>query len=198
MAIFDWDNLLSHLNQTLIEAIREDMQQPSASEIPASGWLGYPGASEELIVQAETRLGTQLPPSYRAFLQVSNGWRRSDWTELELWSVEQIDWFRIRNLDWINCWQPYTPERPSIPDAQYFVYGEEQDPVHLRREYLETALEISSNSGDGDIYLLIPEVIDSNGEWEAWHFGNKLPGAYRYRSFYELMQQVLAWGRFVY
>uniref|UniRef100_A0A832H3C8 SMI1/KNR4 family protein n=1 Tax=Oscillatoriales cyanobacterium SpSt-402 TaxID=2282168 RepID=A0A832H3C8_9CYAN len=198
MAIFDWDNLLSHLNQTLIEAMREDMQQPSASEIPASGWLGYPGASEELIVQAETRLGTQLPPSYREFLQVSNGWRRSDWTELELWSVEQIDWFRSRNLDWINCWQPYTPERPSIPDAQYFVYGEEQDPVHLRREYLETALEISSNSGDGDIYLLIPEVVDSNGEWEAWHFGNKLPGAYRYRSFYELMQQALVWGRFVY
>ena len=67
----------------------------------------------------------------------------------------------------------------------------------MREEYLQTALEISSDSDDGDIYLLIPEVINLEGEWEAWHFGNKLPGANRYRSFYELMQQALEWGDFV-
>jgi hypothetical protein len=36
--------------------------------------------------------------------------------------------------------------------------------------------------------LLNPKVIDENGEWEAWEFGNKIPGAYRYRSFWEMMQ----------
>lgn len=82
--------------------------------------------------------------------------------------------------------------------AEYFVYGEEQDCVYLRREYLQTALEINSDSGDGDIYLLNPQIITADGEWEAWHFGNKLPGAIRYRSFYEMMQQAVNQGAFVY
>lgn len=197
MAVFDWTTLLQQFNDQLIAGMEDWRRQHIPSDILASGWLGYPGADEAQIVETETRLGIQLPPSYRAFLQVSNGWRPSDWTELQLWSIGEIDWFRTRHSDWIDCWQPYTDERPSVPDDLYFVYGEAQDPVHLRREYLETALEISSDSGDGDIYLLIPEVIDGNGEWEAWHFGNKLPGAYRYRSFYELMQQALTWGRFI-
>jgi hypothetical protein len=57
-------------------------------------------------------------------------------------------------------------------------------------------LEISSDSGDGDIYLLIPKVVFDNGEWEAWHFGSKLPGAARYRSFYELIKAVVDSGNF--
>lgn len=198
MATFNWQPLLQEFSQKLTAAMRQKQQQDLPPEVLASGWLGCPGASEELIIQSEARLGTQLPPSYRAFLQVSNGWRISDWTELELWSVEEIDWFRVRNSQWIDCWQPYESERPSVPDEQYFVYGEAQDPVYLRREYLATALEISSDSGDGDIYLLIPEVIDSNGEWEAWHFGNKLPGAYRYRSFYDLMMKAFEQNSFIY
>jgi len=39
----------------------------------AANWLGEPGASEAEIASAEQRLGVQLPPSYRAFLALSNG-----------------------------------------------------------------------------------------------------------------------------
>ena len=75
---------------------------------------------------------------------------------------------------------------PSVPDARYFVYGVEQDPVLARWEYLEDALEISP-VGDSAIYLLNPRVIFEDGEWEAWFFANWLPGANRYRSFWEMM-----------
>ncbi|MER6556671.1 SMI1/KNR4 family protein [Streptomyces sp. NPDC001027] len=37
-------------------------------------WLGLPPASEERIRSSEERLGHRLPPSYRAFVAVSDGY----------------------------------------------------------------------------------------------------------------------------
>ena len=37
------------------------------------------------------------------------------------------------------------------------------------------------------MYLLNPMVVTPEGEWEAWMFAHWLPGARRYRSFWELM-----------
>ncbi|MEA5618581.1 SMI1/KNR4 family protein [Cronbergia sp. UHCC 0137] len=198
MINYDWEHLLKKFSYKLIEGRREYDRWELTPEIVASKWLGNPSASEEQIVLAETRLGKRFPPSYREFLKVSNGWCNSDWTDLQLWSTEEIEWFSTRNEDWILAWQLDINEVPSVPDDQYFVYGEAQDCIYLRREYLPTALEISSDSGDGDIFLLIPDVVFENGEWEAWHFGNKLPGANRYRSFYELMLKVTEQGSFIY
>lgn len=196
MTVFAWEPLLKALNCKLIDEMDEERKAEIPPEVLESEWLGSPGATEAQIAAAEARLGTRLPPSYRQFLQVSNGWRYSKWTEFQLWSAEEIDWFCARNQG-IGAWLLLSSDQPSIPDEEYFIYGREQDCVHMREEYLQTALEISSNSGDGDIYFLIPEVINLEGEWEAWHFGNKLPGANRYRSFYELIQQTLEWGDFV-
>ena len=78
-------------------------------------------------------------------------------------------------------------ELPSIRDAEYFVYGEAQDCRTLRVGYLQTALEISSK-GDAAIYLLNPQVLTPEGEWEAWFFCDWLPGADLYGSFLEMMQ----------
>jgi hypothetical protein len=195
MSSFNWDILLKKFSRTLIEE-RDEADWDLTPAMVKSGWLGYPAASEAEIVEAETRLNTRFPPSYRAFLSVSNGWRNSDWTEMHLYSTSEIDWFTSRNQAWIDAWQSTVAESP-IPDEKYFVYGADQDCIHLRREYLSTALEVSSDSGDGDIFLLIPEVVFETGEWEAWHFGNKLPGAHRYRSFYELMEKVTEQGCFI-
>jgi hypothetical protein len=40
-------------------------------------WLGFPPASEERIAALEQRLGRRMPPSYREFLKVSDGWRHA-------------------------------------------------------------------------------------------------------------------------
>ncbi|MEP6672109.1 MAG: hypothetical protein ABJF10_23300 [Chthoniobacter sp.] len=77
----------------------------------------------------------------------------------------------------------------QLSDAEYLVYGEAQDTVRFREEYLQTALEISDR-GDDAILLLNPKTKTPEGEWEAWMFANWFPGARRYRSFRELMEDV--------
>ncbi|OKH47935.1 hypothetical protein NIES2101_22980 [Calothrix sp. HK-06] len=209
MSIYDWQSVLEEFSLKLIEydikqsgKLRADgsaIQPKLNNELRKSNWLGYLGATEEQISNAETRLNVNFPLSYREFLKVSNGWRNADWTELKLWSTEEVDWFATKNQNWINGWFPdYTETRPTVVDDLYFVYGEEQDCINLRTEYLQNALEISTDSGDGDIFLLIPDVVFDDREWEAWHFGSKLPGAVRYCSFYELMQRVVEQGSFIY
>jgi hypothetical protein len=51
----------------------------------------------------------------------------------------------------------------------------------------QTVLEIS-DWGDSAIYLLNPQVVTVDGEWEAWFYApwNIVPA--RYRSFWDLMQ----------
>jgi hypothetical protein len=45
----------------------------------------------------------------------------------------------------------------------------------------------STFSGDSAVYLLNPQVVSEDGEWDAWFFANWLPGATRYRSFAEMI-----------
>lgn len=181
-----WEQLLRQWSQ---EVIASEYAERLAPDVIAAGWLGYPGATEEQIRQAETRLGAQLPPSYREFLKVTNGWRMTTSFIERVWSTDEIVWFADRNPQWIAG---YTRTRsnqslPTVPDDEYFVYGEGQDPVLMRIEYLPSALQISEE-GDAAIYLLNPQVVTPEGEWEAWFLANWLPGAQRYRSFWELMQ----------
>jgi SMI1/KNR4 family protein SUKH-1 len=190
MATFEWQPFLEKWSQEIIEAGEYPELPP---EVVASGWLGFPGATEEQITQAEARLGVGLPPSYRDFLKVTNGWRQTGTFIWRMWSTEEMEWFSVRNHQWVNAYlRPWgifstPPKNPSIPDDEYFVYGDHQDPARFRPEYLRTALEISEE-GDSAIYLLNPKVVTPDGEWEAWFFANWNPGADRFRSFAEMMQ----------
>lgn len=129
----------------------------------------------------ERRLGKNLPPSYRNFLLYSNGWLVMNCFS-KLYSTEEIDWFRVQHED-LTDWSDYL-----ISDEQYFYYGAYQSLSNIRGRYLKTALQISTYE-DGYVYLLNPEIIDERGEWEAWDFGTKISGAYRYRSFWDMMQK---------
>jgi hypothetical protein len=196
MSSFDWERFLRQWSQELIASMGAELETLPA-EVIESGWLGYPGATEEQIAQVETRLGTPLPPSYREFLKVTNGWRQTTPFIYRLWSTEAIEWFSVRHADWIDafevqCSDDYTDGMgtrviASASDQDYFIYGDEQDCSKIRLDYLHTALEISER-GESAIYLLNPHVVTEDGEWEAWFFCDWLPGADRYRSFREMMQ----------
>lgn len=197
MNTFHWEIFLRRWSQKLIESVKNN-QEKLPLEVIQAGWLGYPGATEEQIVAAETRLGITLPPSYREFLKVSNGWGQTTPFIHKLWSTEEIEWFSRRRPDWIDSFMKRYEDdyldsqdsrlgTPLISNEEYFVYGDAQDCSKLRGSYLQTALEIS-DIGDSAIYLLNPQVITEDGEWEAWFFGNWLPGADRYRSFREMMK----------
>lgn len=183
MDTFDWRRFLQQWSEQWSGDLLE-----SSDIIPADlsrdvierGWLGNPGATEEQIRQAEERLRTTLPLSYRAFLKVSNGWR---WMRAPLWSTEEVEWLSVRNQEFIDNWSAL--DLP-ISDDEYFTYGEQQLPV-VRAEYISSTLEIS-DWGNAEIYLLNPRVTIVDDEWEAWYYASYIPGAYRYRSFQELMQ----------
>ena len=187
MTTFDWRNAIREWSLLRLEMVEDEEKAANTSEVIESEWLGYPGATEAQIKTVESRLGTTLPPSYREFLKVTNGIRSLEEYGIRFYSTEEIDWFCVKNQDWIELWTQGIEETPSVPDEIYFSYGEEQDCVDLRNEYMQTALEISSDY-DGYIYLLNPRIITEDGEWEAWDFGNKLVGAHRYRSFRDMME----------
>ncbi|NEO97960.1 MAG: SMI1/KNR4 family protein [Symploca sp. SIO2E9] len=197
MSSFNWENFLRQWSQDVLESM-EDVHEELPLEVIESNWLGYPGATEEQIAFAETRLGIALPPSYREFLTVTNGWHQTTPFIYKIWSTEEIEWFALRHQAWINTFIERYGDKcknslqsqftmPSISDEEYLVYGDTQDCSKFRLEYLSTALEISDR-GESAIYLLNPKIIAEDGEWEACFFGDWLPGADRYRSFREMMQ----------
>ena len=208
MSKFDWATFLQQWSRVILESMTDADKACLPQEILDSGWFGYPGATEEQIARAEARLGVKLPPSYRTFLKVTNGWRQTaKQTESfnhRLWSTDEIERFGARHPRWIQAfndrqdmakvslddelqelddqWEPIT-----LSDAEYLVYGEDQDPRKIRPEYLKTAIEIS-DVGVDSIYLLNPQVTSPEGEWEAWFFADYLPGADRYPSFQVMME----------
>lgn len=141
-----------------------------------AGWLGEPGASEAEITSAEQRLGVRLPPSYRAFLAEANGFDHIGPFIYRLYSAAEIDWFRGRYQDWIDAYQI----GDDISSEEHL--ANPADCLRFRTAYLSSCLQIS-DTGDSAVTLLNPEVIDDEGEWEAWFFANWLPGARRYPSF---------------
>lgn len=179
---YDWRSFLETYSRELLSS--PQVVSRVQDDVLKSGWLGFPGATEEAILAQENKLGTRLPISYRNFLKVSNGWRFLGNFVYKLHPIEEVGWFRDTNQDWIDA---YLSEPIDTPNSEYFVYGESQDPVWFRSQYLQSALEISEE-GDSAIYLLNPEVQFMNGEWEAWFFANWLPGASRYRSFRDLIK----------
>jgi hypothetical protein len=159
-----------------------------AEELPddvrASGWLGFPPATEQELDELEARLQIPLPPSYRSFLRTSNGWRRTTHAIDRLRSTPHVRWFKDEK-DWFGGFtRPASvASEPPTPDAEYFAYTTPQD---FRPQHLRETLQIS-DVGDAAVYLLNPQVIGKDGEWEAWFFANWLPGVHRYRSFLEMM-----------
>ncbi len=186
MSLDAWRDLLVEWNREILAS--PELRAILPPEVITSGWLGHPGAPEEQITRAEARLGARLPPSYREFLTVSNGWQVLTPFIYELWSTDEIEWFRVRHQeDWIEPWLSGSGGPKAVPDSEYFVYGPGQSVLTMRAEYLETALEVSDVGNDA-ILLLNPQIVTPEGEWEAWFFASWLPGARRYRSFWEMLQ----------
>jgi hypothetical protein len=185
MSITDWQSFLRNYSSALFE--NESIRSRTPHEAIVSGWMGFEGASESEIEQAEARLGIRLPPSYRGFLRASNGWRHASHFIYDLLPASGILWFREKNQDWIDAFVEELRGLPDLSDEEYLVYGVGQNPCQFRVEYLQTALQISER-GDSAIYLLNPKTVTPEGEWEAWFFANWKAGASRYQSFAELLE----------
>ena len=181
----DWENLLEKWNEAILnklDAEHLENYKSQYADVLARKRCLQASATEEEVFELEKRLGEKLPLGYRNFLLASNGFVILN-EYCELHGTGQIKWFIEENQDWADCWN----DVDDVADEKYFQYGAHQDCCSMRGSYMKTALQISSTD-DGDVYLLNPQIIDSRNEWEAWDFGNKNPGAYRYRSFWDMIQ----------
>jgi hypothetical protein len=178
----DWQSLLARWSAEWLRI--EEYAVTLPDEVLQSGWLGFPPASEEAIRAAEQRLCVALPPSYRVFLLVSDGWRRTSSFIDRLFSVQEIDRFASLNPEWLAVW---TRKLSGVSEAEHRRYGDPAHDITFCTEYLHEAIQIS-HEGDQAVYLLNPAIVAPDGEWEAWLFASWMPGARRYPSFWALMQ----------
>ncbi|GGN49068.1 hypothetical protein GCM10011579_002450 [Streptomyces albiflavescens] len=188
--LYAWRDLLQRWSDEWLDPILHEQERPEPfpQEVRAARWLGTSGASPDEVEALEERLGAALPPSYRQFLLTSDGWLNTTTSIDRLLPAHEVGWARDVDPETVAAWTDgYGRDVPRVPDEEYFVYGDEQDTVTLRPEYLPQTLVISRAPDATDVYLLNPCVITSDGEWEAWYLAHWLPGAVRHRSFWDLM-----------
>ncbi|MEV4177858.1 SMI1/KNR4 family protein [Nonomuraea sp. NPDC049709] len=135
-------------------------------------WLGRPPATEDEVRALEARLGRVLPPSFREFLLVTNGWRNAGKFVWSLWSTEEIGWLADLEPRWADVYAGRDEE--------------ETEPAAAR------SLLISLEADAGVVYL-DPGDVDERGEWAAYDvFSWTAMGPERHGSFYEKMYDFYA------
>jgi hypothetical protein len=174
--VAEWERWLREWNGQLLERFDPDeapaLVDPAVTPtVVASGWLGFPGAPEAEIARLEDRLGARLPPSYRSFLLASNGFLQPGVIVPRLLGVDEVSWFRDSHKDTIDAWRQ---------GAGSCAGGFEH--------HLPHALQVSAVERVGTaVYLLNPDVVGADGEWEAFYFAHWVPGVHRHPSFRALM-----------
>ncbi|MGW4469776.1 SMI1/KNR4 family protein [Nonomuraea sp. NPDC004354] len=182
---YAWLDLLRTGSEKILEWNYRDHAEQRKYETRDPQRLGSTGASEEEIARAEERLGITLPPSYRQYLQAANGWDIVGYGEGHLASATEIGWLRDVDPDIALGWSD--EDLPPVSDEEYFTYDEGQDCcLHFRTEYIPDTLWIGEH--DEGAFLLNPHIMTPDGEWEAWFMASWLPGATRFRSFWDLMR----------
>lgn len=140
MEAFDWLPFLQKFSALLLDDAR-NFKEHDMYQIPKAahhrGYMGFPGATEQQISATEARLGVYFPPSYRAFLQASNGWEEMGLAlPNQLWPVEQVEWLRVRSQEIIDIWGTV-----HLSLAEHLAHQEpEGSTLHFNGAYADKAL----------------------------------------------------------
>jgi len=179
-----WRALLQQLSELAIaDEIHEELKPEQIKE----RWLGEPPATDEQIAEAEQRLGVKLPPSYVAFLKVSNGWHYPNPFVARVAGTEELGYLRDIDPDLISAWNSgYDSE--AVEEAS----GQEWPEKHLANTIL---INVPSDFDDASNLMLNPATVQ-DGEMEAWFFSSWTPGADAHPSFWHLMaSQAITWPK---
>ncbi|MCX4546229.1 SMI1/KNR4 family protein [Streptomyces sp. NBC_01565] len=137
-------------------------------------WLGGPPAAEERIAAMERRLGLRMPPSYREFLEVSDGWRHAGGFVWLLAGTADARWHEDAS-GLADVFEEYLDE-----DAG----PEERREADIWRRGLQLDVE-----SDATYVLMDPEDVDEDGEWAVYTWAGWLAAPpQRYASFLEFMR----------
>jgi hypothetical protein len=130
-------------------------------QMRASGWIGAPPASAADIATVQARLERSLPPSYRAFLAITDGW-----------PVLSFDFGRVRpvaELDWVANTSPGLYEVVCADHGYEWPPDSDDGPPLMNR-----ALLLGTGPDD---FLYDTGRIDADGEWATTCWTSWYPGA---------------------
>jgi hypothetical protein len=159
-----WKELLKEMSVLAVEQNTYEFTEEQREK----KWLGYKGANEEQIKDAEKRLGVLLPNDYKEFLKVSNGFDCLSNINLTIMPVEKIDYLRTLDAQLVNIWT-------SDPDRNEF------------NHQFSSSILIGGYQEEQQL-LLVPV---SNDEWECWFFAVWSPGETKYPNFRFYMEEVM-------
>lgn len=151
-----WREYLSEYSADVLRAGTDSELELVSPQQRAAGWLGFQGAGHERLSALEQRLGTTLPPSYRAFLMVSDGWCNLGPFMWTMRTTDEVDW--LRNAE------------PEL----WAILRDDEAPTE-EAELADRALLISA-AGDGQYWLLDPGDVSADGEWAAHVWSSWSPG----------------------
>ncbi|MFE0172266.1 SMI1/KNR4 family protein [Streptomyces sp. NPDC059002] len=158
---FDWQPFLARWSREWADARRDAVGlRPADVEALRRGWLGFDPAGPAEIAAMEARLGCEMPPSYREFLRVSDGWQHAGGFVWALAGTREARWHE--NASELG------------EDFDEF-WGEEDNPPEVRAQVglWSRALQLDVES-DAMYVLLDPEDVGPDGEWAvrvwaSWH-----------------------------
>ncbi|WP_380281144.1 SMI1/KNR4 family protein [Kitasatospora purpeofusca] len=161
---FDWRSFLVRWSEEWAGACTDPAELREGDEEAWRGrWLGFDGAPAERIAAAEAELGCVLPPSYREFLAVSDGWRHAGGFVYRLAGADGARW-----------------HRDADGTSEYFEDDESADMWHR-------ALQLDVES-DLTLVLLDPGDVDADGEWAVYCYASwRAAPPERYPSFRAFM-----------
>ncbi|PPS70654.1 MULTISPECIES: SMI1/KNR4 family protein [Streptomyces] len=176
-SVCDWRSFLLRWSGEWADSLPEDETRGADDEAARQArWLGFPPASEERIAAMEERLGRPMPPSYREFLAVTDGWRHAGGFVWLLAGTESARWHA--NASGLA----YTFDEYLDEDAG----PEERREADIWRRGLQLDVE-----SDATYVLMDPEEVDEDGEWAVytWASWRAMPPE-RHASFAAFMRDV--------
>ncbi|MEV0691213.1 SMI1/KNR4 family protein [Streptomyces sp. NPDC050388] len=174
---FDWRPFLLRWSGEWADSLPDGETRGQDDEAARQArWLGFPPASEERIAAMEERLGRRMPPSYREFLKVSDGWRHAGGFVWLLAGAEDARWH---------------DDESGLADIFEEDLDEDAGPEEWREADLwRRGLQLDVES-DATYVLMDPEDVDEDGEWAVYTWaGWRAAPPERHASFLEFMRNM--------
>ncbi|MFB9738051.1 SMI1/KNR4 family protein [Streptomyces sp. NPDC057386] len=174
---FDWLSFLLGWSAEWADSLPADEVRGEDDESARrERWLGFEPASEERIVAAERRLGCRFPPSFRAFLTVSDGWRHAGGFVWRLAGTSEVHWHE---------------DEAGLADTFEECLDEDASPEEVAAARVwRRGLRIDVES-DAMYVLMDPEDVDAEGEWAVYSWaGWRAAPPERYAGFGAFMRDM--------
>lgn len=174
---FDWRPFLLKWSGEWADSLPDSETRGEEDEAARQArWLGFPPASEGRITALEKRLGRRMPPSYREFLKVSDGWRHAGGFVSLLAGTAEARWH---------------DDESGLADTFEEDLDEDSEPEERREADLwRRGLQLDVES-DATYVLLDPEDVDEDGEWAVYTWaGWRAAPPERHASFLAFMRDM--------